>query len=57
VRGDRLSESLTIEFRLRGDSRIAVGDEVWLDMNAGDAEPEILPMPSRPETATPTPAQ
>lgn len=30
---DRLRGGLTVEFRPRGDSRIAVGDEVWLEMN------------------------
>lgn len=45
VKWDRLRGSLTVEFRPKGDRRIAVGDEVWLDTNHGDAEPESPPMP------------
>lgn len=33
VTWDRLRGSLTVEFRPRDDHRIAVGDEVWLDLN------------------------
>lgn len=30
---DRLKGSLTVEFRPKEDHRIAVGDEVWIDLN------------------------
>lgn len=30
---DRLRSSLTVEFRPKEDHRIAVGDEVWIDLN------------------------
>lgn len=43
VKWDRLKESLTVEFHPRGDDRIAVGDEVWLDVS-----PDRPPMASRP---------
>lgn len=33
---ERLRDSLTIEFRPHEDHRIAVGDEVWVDLNPAD---------------------
>lgn len=33
---DRLRGSLTVEFRPNEDHRIAVGDEVWVDINPAD---------------------
>ena len=45
VQWDRVSGSLTVEFDPEPLHRIAVGDEVWVDLN---------PVPSRPATAEPT---
>lgn len=36
VAWDRLRGSLTVEFRPHEDHRIAVGDEVWVDLNPAD---------------------
>ena len=36
---ERLRSSLTIEFRPHQDHRIAVGDEVWVDLNPADPTP------------------
>jgi len=36
---ERLRGSLTIEFRPHEDHRIAVGDEVWVDLNPADQKP------------------
>lgn len=36
---ERLRSSLTIEFRPHEDHRIAVGDEVWVDLNPADQKP------------------
>lgn len=36
---ERLRSSLTIEFHPREDHRIAVGDEVWVDLNPADQSP------------------
>lgn len=42
VTWDRLKQSLTVEFRPKGTDRIAVGDDVWLDVGpeAGAKPPE-----------------
>lgn len=45
---ERLRSSLTIEFRPHQDHRIAVGDEVWVDLNPADQKP--------PATAESSPA-
>jgi len=45
VQWDRVSGSLTVEFDPEPLHRIAVGDEVWVDLN---------PMPSQPATPGPT---
>jgi hypothetical protein len=42
---DRVSGSLTVEFDPEPDHRIAVGDEVWVDLN---------PAPTKPGTPGPT---
>ena len=36
---ERLSGSLTVEFRNHEGHRIAVGDEVWVDLNPADQKP------------------
>ncbi|MEI6240269.1 MAG: aspartyl protease family protein [Planctomycetia bacterium] len=41
VTWDRLKGSLTVEFRPREDHRIAVGDEVWVDLNPAPQAVEI----------------
>ncbi len=46
VQWDRVSGSLTVEFDPEPLHRIAVGDEVWVDLN---------PAPSKPATPGPTP--
>lgn len=51
---DRLKGSLMIEFRPREDHRIAVGDEVWVDLNpiaraAGAEGPDGHPKESKTE--------
>jgi hypothetical protein len=43
---DRVSGSLTVEFSPQPLERIAVGDEVWIDLN---------PLPKKPESAQPAP--
>ena len=45
VQWDRVSGSLTVEFDPEPLHRIAVGDEVWIDLN---------PVPSQPATPGPT---
>ena len=45
VQWDRVSGSLTVEFDPEPLHRIAVGDEVWIDLN---------PAPSKPATPGPT---
>jgi hypothetical protein len=45
VQWDRVSGSLTVEFDPEPLHRIAVGDEVWVDLN---------PAPSKPDTPGPT---
>ena len=44
VQWDRVSGSLTVEFDPQPFERIAVGDEVWIDLN---------PAPKKPEQASP----
>ncbi|MEI7780872.1 MAG: hypothetical protein WCJ18_02965 [Planctomycetota bacterium] len=41
VTWDRLKGSLTVEFRPREDHRIAVGDEVWIDLNPAPEAAEM----------------
>jgi hypothetical protein len=45
VQWDRVSGSLTVEFDPEPLHRIAVGDEVWIDLN---------PLPSKPSTPVPS---
>ena len=33
VRWERLKRALTVEFRPHGEHRVAVGDELWVDLN------------------------
>jgi len=44
---DRVSGSLTVEFNPQPSQRIAVGDEVWVDLNPVPAKP-AAPVPSAP---------
>lgn len=44
---ERLKGSLTVEFRPHDEHRIAVGDEVWVDLNP------TFPNPPAPTAATP----
>ena len=46
---ERVRGSLTVEFRPHEDHRIAVGDEVWVDLNPADRPPTA----SAPGGATP----
>jgi len=47
---DRVSGSLTVEFDPEPFRRIAVGEEVWIDLNPDPAKPRN---PVGPDTATP----
>jgi len=47
---DRVSGSLTVEFDPEPNHRIAVGDEVWVDLNPDPAKPRSA---GGPDTATP----
>jgi hypothetical protein len=47
VRWDRVSGSLTVEFFPEPFQRIAVGDEVWIDLNPAPAKP-ATPGPPAP---------
>jgi len=51
---DRVSGSLTVEFDPKPLHRIAVGDEVWIDLNPDPAKPRSA---GGPETAPPAAAQ
>ena len=53
VAWDRVSGSLTVEFDPSPFQRIAVGDEVWIDLNPDPAKPRN---PVGPDTATPATA-
>ena len=48
VQWDRVSGSLTVEFDPEPLHRIAVGDEVWVDLNPAPAKPVT------PESTTPS---
>lgn len=52
---DRLRGSLSVEFRPRNDHRIAVGDEVWVDLNPAPRAEEALGAgkPSKASTSDP----
>lgn len=47
VQWDRVSGSLTVEFDPEPSHRIAVGDEVWVDLNPAPSKP-VTPGPSAP---------
>ncbi|MGB8853980.1 MAG: hypothetical protein WCC69_10490 [Pirellulales bacterium] len=53
---DRLRGSLTVEFRPTRDSRIAVGDQVWLEMNTSVAEGNSGHAPTDHAPVEPAPA-
>jgi len=46
---ERVRGSLTVEFRPHDEHRIAVGDDVWVDLNPADRQPSA----STPSTLTP----
>jgi len=50
VQWDRVSGSLTVEFDPEPLHRIAVGDEVWVDLNPAPSNPA----PSKPATPVPS---
>lgn len=49
---ERLRGSLTVEFRSHEGHRIAVGDEVWIDLNPADPKPPPTAQGSPASTAT-----